>query len=100
MPNTPIGWMVEEWESHKHRLWSADNTDSAAIARRDFIIAEHVRTGSIVDLENEYGMGESELHLWINGRNKYDNDGRKWFMRKGGQDALRKLNKAFEEAAK
>ena len=96
----PIGWMAEDWEKRKHTLWKARNADAETIARRDFIIAEHVRTGSIVDLENEYGMGESELHLWINGRNKYDNDGRKWFMCKGGQDALRKLNEAFKEAKK
>ena len=96
----PIGWTAEDWEERKRKLWRARNTDTKTITRQAFVIAEHVRTGSIINLENEYGVAESEIYLWINGLDKYENENESWFMRDGGQAALQKLDRAFKEATK
>ena len=97
--NVPDAWTAKEWELHKHEVWNTRHTDYTTIARRDFIIAEHARIGSMVKLETEYVANESVIDLWINGLDiRYENT--EWFIMGGGKKALHKLDKAFKEAKK
>ena len=67
--------------------------------RRDFILAEHVRIGSMIKLEIEYIANENVIDLWINGRD-VDYVDTEWFVDGGGEAALQRLDKAFKEVKK